>query len=86
MHIFRKIFTRTLVIELRGRAIKRLAPCGNMDRRLKILHTAMVECRFQTTPEECLGLYDNGLIGLQCTYGIGVLRKGLALPPPPKIG
>ena len=38
--------TRTLVMELRRRAIKRWFPCGDMDRRLKILHSAEVECGF----------------------------------------
>ena len=31
---------RTLVMELRRRAIKRWVPCGDMDRRLKIPHSA----------------------------------------------
>ena len=55
--------TRTLVMELRQRAIKPWVPCGDKDRRLKIPHLAKVECGFRTTPEECL--YDSGLIGLQ---------------------
>ena len=42
-------------MELRRRAIKRWVPCGDMDRRLKIPHSAKVE--------ECL--YDSGLNGLQ---------------------
>ena len=50
-------------MELRRRAIKRWVPCGDMDRRLKIPHSAKVECRFRRTPEECL--YDSGLLGLQ---------------------
>ena len=50
-------------MELRRRAIKRWVPCGDMDRRLKIPHSAKVECGFRTTPEECL--YDSGLIGHQ---------------------
>ena len=41
--------TGTLVMELRRRAIKRWVPCGDMDRRLKIPHSAKVECRFGTT-------------------------------------
>ena len=32
-----------------------------VDRRLKIPHSAKVECGFRTTPEECL--YDSGPIG-----------------------
>ena len=36
-------------------------PCGDMDRRLKIPHSAKAECGFRTTPEECL--YDSGPIG-----------------------
>ena len=36
---------------------------SDMDRRLKIPHSAKVECGFRTTPEECL--YDSGLTGLQ---------------------
>ena len=52
---------RTLVMELRRRAIKRWVPCGDMDRRLKIPHSAKAECGFRTTPKECL--YDSGPIG-----------------------
>ena len=48
-------------MELRRRAIKRWVPCGDMDRRLKIPHSAKAECEFRTTPEECL--YDSGPIG-----------------------
>ena len=50
-------------MELRQCTIKRWVPCGDMDRRLKIPHSAKVECGFRTTPEECL--YDSGLIGHQ---------------------
>ena len=53
----------TLLTELRRRAIKRWVPCGDMDRRLKIPHSAKVECGFRTTPEECL--CGSGLIGHQ---------------------
>ena len=42
---------RTLVMELRRRAIKRWVPCGDIDRRLKIPHSAKAECGFRTTPE-----------------------------------
>ena len=62
-HVFHDMEIRTLVIELRRRSIKRWVPCGDMDRRLKIPHSAKVECGFRTTPEECL--YDSGLNGLQ---------------------
>ena len=62
-HVINDIETRTLVMELCRRTIKRWVPCGDIDRRLKILHSAKVECGFRTTPEECL--YDSGLIGLQ---------------------
>ena len=34
--------TRTLVIELRRRAIKRWVPCGDIDRRLKIPHSVRI--------------------------------------------
>ena len=50
-------------MELRRRAIKRWVPCGDMDRRLKIPHSAKVEKGFRTTPEEYL--YDSDLISLQ---------------------
>ena len=60
-HVIHDMVTRTLLMELRRRAIKRWVPCGDMDRRLKIPHSAKVECGFRTTPEECL--YDSGLIG-----------------------
>ena len=57
------VLTKTLVMELRRRAIKRCGPSGDMDRRLKIPHSAKVECGFRTSTEECL--YDSGLIDLQ---------------------
>ena len=62
-HVIHVMETRTLVMELRRRAIKRWVPYGDMDRRLKIPHSAKVECGFRITPKECL--YDSGLIGLQ---------------------
>ena len=62
-HVIHDMVTRTLLMELRRRAIKRWVPCDDMDRRLKIPHSAKVECGFRTTPEECL--YDSGLIGHQ---------------------
>ena len=60
-HVIRDMEARTLVIELRRRAIKRWVPCGDMDRMLKIPHSAKAECGFRTTPEECL--YDSGPVG-----------------------
>ena len=62
-HVIYDMVTRTLVMELSRRAIKRWVPCGDMDRRLKIPHRAKVECGFRTTPEECL--HNSGLIGFQ---------------------
>ena len=62
-HVIHDIVTRKLVMELHRRAIKRWVPCGDMDRRLKILHSAKVEYGFGPTPEECI--CDSGLIGLQ---------------------
>ena len=62
-HVIYDMETRTLVMELCRRAIKRWVPCGDMDRRLKIDHSAKVECGFRTTPGEYL--YDSGLFGLQ---------------------
>ena len=62
-HAIHDMVTRTLVIELRQHAIKRWVPCGDIDRRLKIPHSAKAECGFRTTPKECL--YDSGPIGLQ---------------------
>ena len=50
-------------MELRRCAIKRWVPCGDMDHRLKIPHSAKVDCGFRTTPTECL--HDSGLICLQ---------------------
>ena len=61
-HVIHDMETRTLVMELRRRTIKRWVPCGDMNRRLKIPHSAKLECRFRTTLEECL--YDSGLISL----------------------
>ena len=60
-HVFRDMELRTLMMELRRRAIKKWVHYGGLDRRLKIPHSAMVECGFRTTPEECL--YDSGPIG-----------------------
>ena len=60
-HVIHDMEARTLVMELRQRAIKRWIPCGVMDRRLKLPHSAKVECGFRTTPKECL--YDSGPIG-----------------------
>ena len=62
-HVVHVMEIRTLMMELRRRAIKRWVPCGDMDRRLKIPHSAKVQCGFRITPEECL--YDSGLNGLQ---------------------
>ena len=42
-HVIHDMETRTLVMELRRRAIKRWVPCDDMDRRLKIPHSAEVE-------------------------------------------
>ena len=47
-HFIHDMETRTLVMELRWRAIKRWVPCGDMDRRLEIPHK--VEYGFRTTP------------------------------------
>ena len=58
-HVIHDMVRRTLVMELRRRAIKRWVTCGGMDRRLEITHATKVECRFRTTPEECP--YDSGL-------------------------
>ena len=60
-HVIHDMEARTLVMELRRRANKRWVPCGDMNRRLKIPHSAKVECGFRTTSEECL--YDSGPIG-----------------------
>ena len=60
-HAIHDMEARILVMELRRRAIKLWVPFGDMDRRLKIPHLAKAECRFRTTPEECL--YDSGPIG-----------------------
>ena len=46
-------------MKLHRRALKRWVPCDDMDRMLKIPHSAKAECGFRTTPEECL--YDSGI-------------------------
>ena len=58
-HVIHDMEPRTLAIELRRRAIKKLVPCGDIDRMLKIPHSHKVACGFQTAPEECL--YDSDL-------------------------
>ena len=60
-HVIHDMEARTLVMELRRRAIKKWVPSGDMDRRLKIPHSAKAECGVRTTPEECL--YESGPIG-----------------------
>ena len=60
-HAIHDMEARTLVMELRRRAIKRWVPCGDMDRRLKIPHSPKAECGLRTTPKECP--YDSGPIG-----------------------
>ena len=47
-HVIHDMVTRTLLMELRRRAIKRWVPCGDKDRRLMIPHSAKVECGFLT--------------------------------------
>ena len=49
-HVIHDMVTRTLVMELRRCAIKRWVACGDMDRRLKIPHSAKVECGFRILP------------------------------------
>ena len=60
-HVIHDMEARTLVMELRRRAIKRWVSCDDMDRRLKIPHLAKAECGLRTTPKECQ--YDSGPIG-----------------------
>ena len=62
-HVIHDMETKTLVMEFRRLASKRWVPCGDINRRLWIPHSAKVECGFRTTPEECL--YNSGPIGLQ---------------------
>ena len=62
-HVIHDMETRTLVMELRRRAVKRQVPCGDIYHRLKIPHSTKVGCGFQTTLGE--RLYVSGLIGLQ---------------------
>ena len=45
-HVIHDMVTRTLLMELRRRAIKRWVPCGDMDRRLKIPHSARLSADF----------------------------------------
>ena len=56
-HVIRDMEARTLVMELRRRAIKTWVPCEDMDRRLKIPHSAKAECGFRTTPEVLCGFF-----------------------------
>ena len=51
-HVIHDMVSRTLVMELRWCAIKRWVPCGDMDRRLKIPHSAKVECGFRIPPRD----------------------------------
>ena len=48
-HVIHHRVTRSQVMKMRRRAIKRWVPCGDMDRRFKIPHLAKVEYGFQTT-------------------------------------
>ena len=49
-HVIHDMEARTLVMEWLRHSIKRWVHCGDMDRRLKIPHSAKVECGFWTTP------------------------------------
>ena len=49
-HVIHDMETRTLVMKLRRRAIKRWFPCDDVDRRLKISHSALAECDFGQLP------------------------------------
>ena len=60
-HIIRDMVTRSLVMELRRCAVKRWVHCGDIDRRLKIPHSAKVESGFRILPRNA------HMIGLQ--YG-----------------
>ena len=51
-HVIHDMEARTLVIELRRRAIKRWVPCGDMNYRLKIPHSAKAECGFRQLPRD----------------------------------
>ena len=42
-HVIHDMEARTLVMELRQCAIKRWVPCGDMDHRLKIPHSAKAD-------------------------------------------
>ena len=45
-HVIHDMVTKALVMELRRCAIKKWVSCGDMDRRLKVPHSAKVECGF----------------------------------------
>ena len=64
-HVIHDIVTRTLVMELRRCAIKRWVPCGGMDRRLKIPHSAKVECGFRILPRHAY------MIAVYSAFSIG---------------
>ena len=49
-HVIHDMEARTLVMELRRRAIKRWVPCGDMDRRLKIPHQPRLSADFRQLP------------------------------------
>ena len=51
-HVIHDMVSRILVMELRWCAIKRWVPCGDMDRRLTISHSAKVECGFRIPPRD----------------------------------
>ena len=64
-HVIHDMVTRTLVMELRRCAIKRWVPCGDMDRKLKIPHSAKVECGFRILPRNAY------MIAVQSAFSIG---------------
>ena len=79
-HVIHDIITRTLVVELRRFAIKRWVPFGDIDRRLKIPHSAKVECEFRILPRNAynhqIQVKWNNAISKQSNIKNGVKQGG----------
>ena len=69
-HVIHDMVTSTLVMELRRREIKRWVPYGDIDRRLKIPHSAKVEYGFRGFPEDCLYDSDNDPVNNTSLFGL----------------
>ena len=84
-HVIHDMEARTLVMELRRLAIKRWVPCGDMDRRLKIPHSASWSVIFKGHVYSCMTCDDLiqhvmlPLTWVLCSLPISIARRRLVI-------